>query len=255
VGALLVADVSHIAGLILGGTHPSPVPYAHIITTTTHKTLRGPRGAMILVTEKGLTKDPELGDKVDCAIIPGLQGGPHMNSIAAIGVALEEAAQPEFKAYAEKIVDNAHALADALKAQGFKLVSDGTDNHLILMDLTPSGIGRGVFFHLALERVGLVTNKNTIPNDPSSPFYPSGLRLGTPATTTRGMGTEEMKMIANWIKRVGDHIKDAQLPTEKEARLALLREFKESLLSDPFYTELEKEVRDLCARFPIPAAE
>ena len=255
VGAYLVADISHIAGLVVGGVHPSPVAHAHIVTTTTHKTLRGPRGAMILVTEKGLAKDPELAEKVDKAIIPGLQGGPHMNTIAAIGVALQEAAQPTFKEYAKKIVDNAHAFAQALTEQGFKLVTGGTDNHLLLLDLTPTGPGRGVFFHLALERVGLIANKNTVPNDPSSPFYPSGLRLGTPAATTRGMGPDEVKQVAGWIKRVGDHIKDVQLPSDKETRLALLKTFKSSLKDDSFYAELEQEVKTLCSRFPLPTAK
>lgn len=253
VGAYLAADISHIAGLIAGDAHPSPVEHAHIISTTTHKTLRGPRGGMILVTQKGLTKDPALAENVDRAIIPGLQGGPHMHQIASIGVALHEAMQPAFKEYAKKIVENAKILAQELINAGFKLVTGGTDNHLILVDLTSTGNGRGVFFHLALERIGLVTNKNMIPNDPASPFYPSGLRLGTPAATTRGMGATEMKQIAAWIKRVRDHIKDVQLPNEKETRNALLGQFVSQLNSDPFYVELEKEVRTLCVQFPIPA--
>lgn len=254
VGAFLVADISHISGLIVAGQHPSPVPYAHIVTTTTHKTLRGPRGAMIMVTQKGLEKDPELANKIDSTIIPGFQGGPHMNTIAGIGVALLEAGQPAFNDYAAQIVKNAKTLAEALMADRFKLVSDGTDNHLILMDLTPSGVSRGVLFHEGLERVGIYTNKNTVPNDQGSPFYPSGLRLGTPAVTTRGMKELEMKQIADWMKRFADHIKDVQIPTDKDARNQTLKDFHQSLQTDSFYAELQKEVEELCLGFPIPAS-
>ncbi len=253
VGAVLVADISHIAGLVAGGAHESPVAHAHIVTTTTHKTLRGPRGALVMVTEKGLKHDPELPEKIDKAIFPGLQGGPHMNTIAAIAVALDEASKPAFQTYAARIVENAKALAQALQEQGFTLVSDGTDNHLLLLDLTPSGIGRGTFLHLALERIGLYANKNTIPNDPSSPFYPSGLRIGTPAATTRGMGVADMKQIAQWITRVAEHIKDVQLPNEKEARATVIKSFKETLNQDLFYSQLKTEIKNFCIRFPIPA--
>jgi glycine hydroxymethyltransferase len=253
VGALLVADISHISGLIVGGAHESPVPYAHIVTTTTHKTLRGPRGAMIMVTEKGLQKDPNLAAKFDSAIIPGLQGGPHLNTIAGIGVALLEAAKPEFKTYASQVVKNAITLAEELKKHGFDLVSDGTDNHLLLVDLTKTGTGRGTLFHEALERIGIYANKNTVPTEQSSPFYPSGLRLGTPAVTTRGMKEPEMKKIAEWIKRVGDHIQDVQLTGDKEARMATLQAFRAQLQSDAFFESLHKEVEILCVQFPIPA--
>ena len=252
VGAYLVADISHIAGLIVGGAHESPTQYAHIITTTTHKTLRGPRGAMIMVTDKGLAKDPELPEKIDKAIIPGLQGGPHMNTIAGIGVALEEASRPEFKTYAAKVVENAKALAGELIARGFSLVSGGTDNHLILIDLTPTGIGRGMFLHLALERIGLYANRNMVPGDQSSPFYPSGLRLGSPAATTRGMGVAEMKQIAQWIKTISDHIQDVKLPAEKEARLPAMKEFRAMIKEDAFYDPLAQEVKALCSGFPLP---
>src|SRR3989338_8279945 len=168
-GAYLLADVSHIAGLIVAGVHPSPVPYADIIMTTTHKTLRGPRGAIIMVTEKGLKKDPELADKIDKAVFPGLQGGPHDNQTAAIAVALGEASTPAFKKYGAQIVKNAKALAEALTKNGIKLVSGGTDNHLILMDLTSKNVN-GAVAALALETAGIVTNKNTIPNDKMPPF-------------------------------------------------------------------------------------
>ncbi|MFH1705141.1 MAG: serine hydroxymethyltransferase [Patescibacteria group bacterium] len=253
VGAYLVADISHIAGLIVGGQHESPAPYAHVITTTTHKTLRGPRGALIMVTEKGLAKNPELGSKIDKAIIPGLQGGPHLNTIAAIGVALHEAELPTFSDYAARIVQNAKTLADALLKRGFTLISGGTDNHLLLLDLTPTGIGRGKFFHLALERIGLYANMNTVPGDTSSPFYPSGLRIGTPAATTRGMGANEMEMIADWIARVAEHIKNEQLPSDKEQRTAAINKFAQTLAADAFYETLRKEVEDMCVKFLIPA--
>ncbi|MSR85464.1 serine hydroxymethyltransferase [Candidatus Uhrbacteria bacterium] len=252
VGAYLAADISHIAGLIAGGAHESPVPYVHIVSTTTHKTLRGPRGALVMVTEKGLQKNPELGEKIDRAIFPMLQGGPHMNTIAGIAVMLEEASQPAFKEYTKRVVQNAKILADSLVTHGFKLVSGGTDNHLILMDLTPSGPGRGLFLHLALERAGIYANKNTIPNDPSSPFYPSGLRLGSPAATTRGMGEKEMKQLAEWIKRVSDHIANVRMPADKEARQEVIKKFKQTLEADSFYSDLQNEVRELCLTFPIP---
>ncbi len=252
VGAYLLADISHISGLIAGGQHESPVPFAHLVMTTTHKTLRGPRGAMIMVTQRGLDKNPELAEKIDKAIIPGLQGGPHLNNIAGIGVALLEASKPEFKDYATKVITNAKTLAQELISHGLKLVSGGTDNHLILVDLTTTGPGRGMFLDLALERIGLIANRNMIPGDPSTPFYPSGLRLGTPAATTRGMGEAEMKQIANWIAQVVEHIKDFQLPGDKEARLALIKQFKESLKTDAWYETLHQEVKDMCGKFKVP---
>ncbi|MFH1838897.1 MAG: serine hydroxymethyltransferase [Patescibacteria group bacterium] len=253
VGALLVADVSHIAGLIVGGQHESPVPHAHIITTTTHKTLRGPRAALIMVTEKGLSKDEKLGKKIDKAIIPGLQGGPHLNTIAAIGVALNEAAQPEFTEYAARVIENAKTLAEALKERGFKLVSDGTDNHLLLVDMTPTGVGRGKFFHLALERIGLYCNMNSVPGDEGPPLYPSGFRLGSPAATTRGMGTDEMSRVADWIARVAEAIKNDQLPDDIKERPTTFKSFSAKIASDPYFEELQQEVENLCKRFPIPA--
>lgn len=253
VGAYLVADISHIAGLIAGGVHESPVPHVHIVTTTTHKTLRGPRGAMIMVTEKGLAKDPILGEKIDKAIIPGLQGGPHMNTIAGIGVALKEASDPSFKSYASSVVENAKALGEALVKQGFSLVSGGTDNHLLIVDLTSTGAGRGKFFQLALERVGLYANMNTVPGETVSALFPSGLRLGSPAATSRGMGTKEMEKVAEWMKRVSDHINGWQLPA-KEERSETFKQFSAELQSDAFYSDLKKEVEDFCGTFPIPAA-
>ena len=253
-GALLMADVSHIAGLIAGGAHESPVPFVHIITTTTHKTLRGPRGAMILVTQKGLDADKDLGSKIDKAIIPGAQGGPHLNNIAGIGIALKEASQPGFKDYAERIVRNAKSLAEALMERGITLVSGGTDNHLILADLTSSGVGRGVLFNDGLERIGLIANKNTVPQEQGSPIYPSGLRLGTPAVTTRGLDVSHMKQIASWISQFSAHTKDVQVPSDKDARAAVLSQFRATFNTDPFYDSLREEVRALALRYPIPAA-
>lgn len=255
VGAYLLADISHIAGLIVGGQHPSPAPYAHVITTTTHKTLRGPRGALIMATEAGFAKDPDIGKKIDKAIIPGFQGGPHMNTIAGIGIALREASQPTFRDYAAQIVTNARALADALTNAGFSLVSGGTDTHLLLIDLTATGVGRGVIFQEALERIGIISNKNAIPNDPSSPFYPSGLRLGTPAITTRGMSASDMRQIASWIAQIGERTKDVQIPGDAEERAVVLRQFRESLKTDSFYNTLQKDVSALAVRYPIPAGE
>jgi glycine hydroxymethyltransferase len=191
VDAVLVADIAHIAGLIAGGAHPSPVPHAPVITTTTHKTLRGPRGAMIMSTE-------EHARALDRAVFPGLQGGPHNHTTAGIAVALKEAAEPDFRDYAHQIVTNAKALAEALLERGFDLVSGGTDNHLILIDLTKKEIG-GKPAAQALDRAGLETNYNTVPFDPRKPFDPSGIRLGTPAVTSRGMGPDEMVHIAQWI--------------------------------------------------------
>jgi len=201
VGAYLLADISHIAGLIVGGAHPSPVPYADIITSTTHKTLRGPRGALIMVTKKGLEKDPQLGEKINRAVFPGLQGGPHLHTIAGIAVALKKAANKEFRDYAKQIVTNARVLAEELKNKGFSLVTGGTDNHLLVVDLRNLGID-GKEAAERLEKEGLVVNANTIPNDPRPPSRPSGIRLGTPAVTARGMKEKEMKIIAQMIADV-----------------------------------------------------
>ncbi len=191
VGAVLAADIAHIAGLVAGGAHPSPVPHADVISTTTHKTLRGPRGAMLM-------SKAEYAKAIDRAVFPGLQGGPHNHTTAAIAVALREAATAEFREYAAAIVANAAALADALLERGFDLVSGGTDNHLILADLTSKGIG-GKPAAQALDRAGIELNYNTVPYDPRKPFDPSGIRLGTPAITTRGLTPSDMPHIAAWM--------------------------------------------------------
>jgi len=251
VGAYFAADIAHVAGLVLAGVHPSPVPYAHIVTTTTHKTLRGPRGAMILVTEKGLQRDPDLADKIDRAIFPGLQGGPHDHTTAGIAVALGEAMQPGFKDYGRQIVVNAKTLANGLIEQGFTLVTGGTDNHMMLIDLTPGGPGRGVFLQEALDRVGITVNKNTIPGEPSSAFYPSGIRLGTPAATTRGMRQSEMQRIATWIAMVADAIKDYRLPTDQQSRSAALRDFRRAIQENRHLEALRADVREFCLKFPV----
>ena len=206
VGALLLVDAAHIAGLIAGGAHPSPVPYADVVTFTTHKTLRGPRAGAILC--RG-----QYASVVDKAVFPGLQGGPLMHAIAAKAVAFHEAMQPSFTAYAAQIVANARALAEALSGEGFRIVSGGTDNHLMLVDLRPFGV-TGKVAQEALDRAGITCNKNTIPNDPEKPFVTSGLRLGTAAVTTAGMGEPEMVQIASLIARVRRAADDEQVSVE-----------------------------------------
>lgn len=201
VGAYLMADISHIAGLVVGGVHPSPVDYAHVVTTTTHKTLRGPRGAIIMVTQKGLDKDSEMSKKIDRAVFPGLQGGPHDNQTAAIAIALSEAEGPEFKKYAKQIIKNAKVLSEELIKYGFKLVTGGTDNHLMLIDLRNKNIS-GKDAAILLEEAGIIVNYNTIPFDPNPPMNPSGIRIGTPAATTRGLKEKDMKLIAKKINNI-----------------------------------------------------
>ena len=222
-GAVLVADIAHIAGLVAGGAHPSPVGYAPVITTTTHKTLRGPRGAMIMT-------NAEYASQVDKAVFPGLQGGPHNHTTAAIAVALREAAEPAFRDYAHQVVASALALAAALLDRGYALVSGGTDNHLILIDLTPQGIG-GKPAAKALDRAGLEVNYNTVPFDPRKPFDPSGIRIGTPAITTRGLGEPHMAQIAAWMD-------EAITAATKDDEAAIER--------------IAGEVRELLAGFPMP---
>ena len=251
VDAYLVADIAHIAGLIAGEAHPSPVPYVHIITTTTHKTLRGPRSGMIMITEKGLKKDPELGKKIDRAVFPGLQGGPHNHTTAALAVALGEALKPEFKEYAKQIVKNAKALAESLIENNINLVGNGTENHTILIDLRNFGIGKGIFVQEALDLANITTNKNTIPKEPSSPFYPSGIRLGTPAITTRGMKEKEMDIIGKLISRVIFSVKDFELGNNKEERKKNIAKFREEVKNIKEITNVRKEVINLTEKFPL----
>ena len=217
-GAYLMCDIAHITGLIVGKAHPSPFPHADVVTTTTHKTLRGPRGAMIVCRE-------ELREKIFPKVFPGLQGGPHNHTIAALGIALKEATTPAFRTYAAQIVKNANALATALQTHDFNIVSGGTDNHVMLVDLRNKNI-KGKQAQELLESAGIVANRNTIPFDPNTPFNPSGVRFGTPAVTTRGMKEKEMKQIASWIAEVIDDPKAAP--------------------------KVKKEVAGLCKKFPIP---
>ncbi len=253
VGAYLAADIAHVAGLIAGGAHPSPVPHVHIVTTTTHKTLRGPRGAMIMVTKKGLEKDPELPKKIDKAVFPGLQGGPHDNQTAAIAIALYEAMQPSFKEYAHQVVKNAKTLAKTLVDHGFKVVGNTSENHLVLVDLSPThGPGAGYFAEYALDHVGLTLNKNTVPGEPGSPFYPSGIRLGTPAATTRGMKEKEMVFIGNVMNKVLDRVKKYKLPADKTARKEYFKKFKSEIDKDRHLKGIREKVTQMVLPFPIP---
>ncbi len=214
VGAYLLVDMAHIAGLVAAGLHPSPVPHADFVTTTTHKTLRGPRGGMILCKE-------EYAKKVDSNVFPGMQGGPLMHVIAAKGVAFKEALQPDFKEYAAKIIDNSKRLGQALVDQGIRLVSGGTDNHLLLLDVRPLGL-TGKVAEKALDDVGITTNKNTIPFDPESPFVTSGVRIGTAAVTTRGFGIEEMDEIAAIMKLTLDNLGNEEKLDEAKRRVKAL---------------------------------
>lgn len=215
VGAYLMVDIAHIAGLVAAGEHPSPVPYADVVTTTTHKTLRGPRGGMILC------KDAEFGKQFNKAVFPGIQGGPLMHVIAAKAVALGEALRPEFKAYAKQVKKNAAVLAETLMADGFRIVSGGTDNHLMLVDLTSKGI-TGKEAQNVLDEVNITANRNTIPFEPLSPFVTSGIRLGSPALTTRGFKEEDMREVGNIIAMVLSHPQDEKTKEEARARVAAL---------------------------------
>ena len=240
VGAYSVADISHIAGLISGGVHNSPFPFMDVVMTTTHKTLRGPRGAIILckkedrladvtgLNQKKALKLKDLAGKIDRAVFPGLQGGPHENVIAGKAICFAEAMSEDFKSYASQVVSNATILAETLMDEGIKLVTNGTDNHLILIDLRPFGTGLGKDIAVALEKAGIVCNANTVPYDPSTPFKPSGIRMGTPALTTRGMREMEMLDIGKFISKV---IKSYQ--------------------DDSVVNGVRSKVEELCKRFPI----
>jgi glycine hydroxymethyltransferase len=223
VGAKLMVDMAHYAGLVAAGLHDDPVPVADFVTTTTHKTLRGPRAGLCLAKE-------QYGKTVNSRVFPGIQGGPLMHIIAGKAICFGEALRPEFKTYARRIIDNAKTLADALLAGGLKLVSGGTDNHLLLADVTPLGIG-GKLAELALDRCGITINKNMIPFDERKPVDPSGIRIGTPALTTRGMGPDEMRTIGGWM-------------------LAALRAPNDAAALE----RIRSEIRQLCAQFPVPAA-
>lgn len=251
VGAYLLSDISHIAGLVAAGAHPSPAPYVHLMMTTTHKTLRGPRGAMIMITRKGLKKDPDLASKIDKAVFPGLQGGPHDNQTAAIAVALNEASKTSFKKYGHQVVKNSKVLGEELKNYGFKLIGGGSENHLILADLSSKNVNGAVAAH-ALELAGIICNKNAVPNDTNPPFYPSGIRLGTPAITTRGMKEKEMKQIAKWINEVVEECPTTKIPEQKEDRAAFWANYKRTIAKNNRIKEIKKEVKKLCSKFPLP---
>ena len=222
VGAYLMVDMAHIAGLVAAGEHPSPIPYAHVVTTTTHKTLRGPRGGVIM------TNDEEIAKKIDKAIFPGIQGGPLMHIIAAKAVAFKQALSPEFKEYQHQIVKNAKALAEVLEKGGLRLVSGGTDNHMILVDLKSSKGLTGQAVEKALDKAGITVNKNGIPYDTEKPMVTSGIRIGTPAVTTRGMKEKEMEEIGNFILDTIENIND-----------------------DKKLSEIKERVKELCLRFPL----
>lgn len=244
VGAYLVADIAHINGLIIGKLHPDPVPYADVVTSTSHKAIRGPRGGFVLCKDRAMMENPEerLVDRIDKAVFPGLQGGPHNNTIAALAVCFKEAATEEFRQYAEQIVKNAKALAQALLDRGFSLVTGGTDNHLILIDVMKSRKIPGKPFAKALYEAGLETNFNSVPNDPRKPFSPSGLRIGTPAVTSRGFQEAEMALIADWMDRVAG---------------ACRKEGKTYLFDESALRQIRGEVTDLCTSgaFPIPGID
>ncbi|MCA9388677.1 serine hydroxymethyltransferase [Candidatus Berkelbacteria bacterium] len=221
VGAITMADISHIAGLVAAKLLNNPVPLFDIITSTTHKTLRGPRGGIIMCKQK-------WAEQIDKAVFPGLQGGPHQNQIAALTVALEEAQSDNFKTYAEQILENSTALAIALEARDFKLAFNGTENHLMLIDLRNKNVG-GLEVQLALEQAGIIANMNVIPDDPAKPTNPSGLRLGTPAITTRGMGEDEVRQIADWLEQIVSNINNVEL-----------------------IADVKKQTKDLALSFPPP---
>lgn len=252
VGAYLMADISHLSGLIVAGVYPSPVPFAHIVTSTTHKTLRGPRAAIILTTEEGLKKDPELAKKIDKAIIPGIQGGPHFNNIAGIGVAVKEAMTPQFKKYAAQILNNAQVLAEELKKYDFDLVTGGTDCHLLLVDLRNKKI-LGNTAAEGLDAVGIVLNRNGVPFDPNPPFYPSGIRMGTPGITTRGMKEKEMKQIAQWINATINQVCAAKEKMKIDSAEEKKRENRSKIIQSTKSLKLiQDQVKKLCKQFPIP---
>jgi glycine hydroxymethyltransferase len=251
--AYLACDIAHIAGLIVAGVHKSPVPFCHVVTTTTHKTLRGPRGGMIMVTKRGLRMDPELATKIDRAVFPGLGGGPHNHQTAAVAVALKEAASLKFKKYGQQIAKNAKALARELIKEGLELVGRGTENHLLLMDLTKSnGSGSGILVQDGLGLAGITVNKNTIPSEPSSPYFPSGIRLGTPALTTRGMKESDMRKVAKWIYRVINAVGKVELPEIKEQKAQYLTQKREELAASKEISQVKLEVKRFATKFPVP---
>ncbi|OGM26132.1 hypothetical protein A3D00_01685 [Candidatus Woesebacteria bacterium RIFCSPHIGHO2_02_FULL_38_9] len=243
VGAYYLADIAHEAGLVAAGVNKSPFPYADVVTMTTHKTLRGPRGAIVFIRK-------EFESDLDSAIFPGLQGGPHLHTISGIAIALEKTKHTEFKKYAIQVIKNAQLLAKILSENKFDVVSGGTDKHLVLVDLRSKKIN-GWFAAWALERAGIVANRNTVPYDTASPYYPSGLRLGTPAITARGMKEKEVGLITDWIVKVINYLGEREIPEDKDKRNGILKEFKDKISTDKFLLNIASEVKKLCLKFPI----
>ena len=248
VGAYLVADISHISGLVVSWVHTSPAPYCDVIMTTTHKTLKGPRWAMIMVTDKGLEKDELLSSKIDKSVFPGLQGWPHNHQTLAIAVALGEALTPEFQEMNAQIVKNAQKLASELESKGFEIATGWTDNHLLLASVWK---GRGWYVQEALDIAGITLNKNTVPNEPCTPFNPSGIRLGTPIMTQRGMKEEQMVIVAELMFRVTELISQFNYQDDKELRKTQLKEFREFIKNNKELENIREEVKNLCSQFPI----
>ena len=237
VGAYYLTDIAHEAGLVAAGVCQAPFEYADVVTMTTHKTLRGPRGAMIICKK-------ELGQTIDMAVMPGLQGGPHLHSIAGIAVDLEKTKTAEFKEYAKQTVKNAQKIAEVLMAGGLDVVTGGTDKHLVLVDLRNKYIS-GWFVAWALEEAGIILNRNTVPNETASPFYPSGIRLGTPALTTRGAKEAEMELIGGWILEMIDHLGEREIPADAEVRKTYLHDFRNEIKNDEVVARIKKEVEGL----------
>lgn len=243
VGGLYMADVAHEAGLIAGGANSSPFLYADVVTMTTHKTLRGPRGGLIFCRKEYLSA-------IDASIFPGMQGGPHIHTIAGIAIALQKTKTAEFRRYANQTVKNAQHLAKKLLDAGLDVVSGGTDKHIVLIDLRNKNVS-GWFVAWAMEEAGIVANRNTVPQETASPFYPSGLRLGTPAVTVRGMKEKEMDKIAAWILAIVDHVGARDIPKDEQERRAYLKQFRADIRKDKFLAKIRGEVKALCKKFPI----
>jgi glycine hydroxymethyltransferase len=243
VGAFYLADVAHEAGLIAGGVNSSPFPFADAVTMTTHKTLRGPRGALAFVRK-------EYAEALDKSIFPGLQGGPHLHTIAGIAISLDKARSEEFKNYASQTVKNAQMLAEELMSKGYDVVSGGTDKHLVLIDMRNKNMN-GWFAAWALEKAGIIVNRNTVPGEDASPYYPSGIRLGTPALTVRGMKEAEMIQIAEWIDEVLAIIGERSVPEDAEERKIVTKEFLRSIDNEPNLKEICQKVLALTKQFPL----
>lgn len=250
IGALFFADIAHVAGLVVGGVYPSPIPFADVVMFTTHKTIRGPRGAVLMVTDRGIKRNPDMGKKIDRAVFPGLSGGPHDNVTAAIAVCFKEAATAKFKQYTKQIVVNAKMLAETLKQNGLRLTTGGTDSHLIVIDLRPQLVIGNIVAE-ALEVANIVVNYNTVPHDQNPPMYPSGVRLGTPIVTTRGMKEKEMRQIGKWISNIISEVNHYRLPETKEERSKFVRSVKAELWKNKKLVAIGKEVKKFATRYPI----